>query len=412
MKKLMVFAVALSAVFLMTAVVKPVGASADPIASIEWADPAMGGWAFGDATRSVAITLDDASSYDTMTTSDIGWYWSPAGEHTDADSVTQDGNTYTATFNLTGTTQQAGVLNITVRDGITHEPIVLTEQGATDMSMFMAHNINISGSGPNGLSNSDPSSPCYYAGRTDETTDLTAVTDFRAVSLTVMCPARGKIHFTSTLDFTSSAGMQALRSIFESLDSDMGGELGLSDSTIAMLRDAGAELTMYGLPYSSTPDIKYNGGDASSTASGIVYDTTAKTLTLNAAHFSTYTAVPKVTLSDPTGSVTVSSAKYTIKGTVSDPGATVTIKVGSTDQGAVTVNSTTGAFEKEVTLASSANTVTVSSSNTIGSGFDVTRTITYTALAATGMPKWFIGAIATIVLVGLILIVSRRKVAA
>ena len=53
----------------------------------------------------------------------------------------------------------------------------------------------------------------------------------------------------------------------------------------------------------------------------------------------------------------------------------VTIKVGTTDQGAVTVGSD-GSFSKEVTLAEGANTITITARDSLGKTTTMTRTVT------------------------------------
>jgi LPXTG-motif cell wall-anchored protein len=376
-------------------------AMAPQIVSLEWEDPAMAGWAYGTATRTLNITVDDATKYAPLDTSMVAWYTVAGQAGTPATSVTKVGNTYEVEFDLTGTTTKVGGVGITLIDLVTGQPIVITN-GVTDMTMLLAHNLNIKGNAP---------AECASTTKTDETTDLTTVTDFRTVNLTVACPAIGKIRFTTPMDFTTTAGMDALRNIFTSLEAEKVGEIGLSDNTAALLKNAGAEVTLYKLPYNTLPDIKYNGGDATNKASGITYDTVTKTLTLSAAGFSSYSAVPKVTITEPTSSLTVENSKYTVQGTVNDSSATVTVKVGSIDQGTVTVASD-GSFSKEVALSSGANTVTISSSNGIGSGFDVVRTITYTpaqTLAATGNSTWWILGVSGTLIIGMGLFVLGKK---
>jgi len=203
--------------------------------------------------------------------------------------------------------------------------------------------------------------------------------------------------------------MEGLRTIGQSLDADKNGEFGLSDSTMALLKDAGAELTIYDLPYTGTPDVKYNGGDSSSMASNISYDLTNRSLTLSAAHFSTYSAVPKVTLTAPENNSTTTADRLTVKGSVNDPAATVKVYVNDSDQGTVSVD-TNGVFEKEVVLGSGSNTIKVTSSNSVGNGFDVTRTVTKSAtLPATGVATYLaVVAIAAIAL-GAYFVLSSKK---
>lgn len=100
---------------------------------------------------------------------------------------------------------------------------------------------------------------------------------------------------------------------------------------------------------------------------------TAKTVT-----FKLDTVPPTLSVTAPTNNLITNTAALTITGTTNDvtsPPVTVKITLNSTDQGAVTVESS-GAFSKAVTLASGVNTIVITATDSIGKSSSVTRTVT------------------------------------
>lgn len=229
--------------------------------------------------------------------------------------------------------------------------------------------------------------PAYCQGGTDESTDFSKVTDFRSVQLVLHCPGKGKITFKNNLDLTDSQMLEFLSNLASMLDADTTGDIGLSANVISYMAQQGAYITAYNLPYESIPDIKYvdNSGAehnpfTDGTVKNFTYDASTGTASFEVSHFSTFKTVPKVELSEPSNNAASNAKKIMVKGTVSDNDATVKIYVNNAEQESVTVNAN-GSFEKEVTLTQASNTIKVTSSNSIGSGYDVERTVTKNAPA-------------------------------
>lgn len=361
------------------------------IQKVEWADPARAGWAFagvaGKDSISVKVTTDtvddanytvkvffgglDSADPSTMAGDPTQMFSRPGTET----ATRTDSGVFVATHTITNTARLGNLIYVqATKDG--HSNYNATLVG------FI--NINIKDKGGAGAA------MCGTTG--DESTDLTQVADFRSVNLVMHCPGKGKIVFENPMDFSAYETMEALRTLGTKLDAEVGssGKFGLSDETIAYIRNAGASVTIYGLPYLSAPDIKLNGGDSSSAVSSVSYDEAAKAVTFKAAHFSSYTAVPKVTITEPAVTTTsTTERRVTVRGTVNDPAATVRLYIGTTDQGTITVGSD-GSFSKEVVLATGENTIKTNATNSIGTSFDVTRTLRSTALAATGSSSWLL----------------------
>lgn len=90
------------------------------------------------------------------------------------------------------------------------------------------------------------------------------------------------------------------------------------------------------------------------------------------------TVPPTLTLSSPADKSFINKKTCIVAGVTNDVTSSpvsVTIKVGTTDQGAVTVGSD-GSFSKEVTLAEGANTITITAKDSLGKTTIMTRTVT------------------------------------
>lgn len=115
-------------------------------------------------------------------------------------------------------------------------------------------------------------------------------------------------------------------------------------------------------------DVSDNDGNAATQATSTVkVDTTPPTLSVTAPANDFYTNKTTIDITGTTNDATSSPV-------------TVTIKVGSTDQGAVTVQSN-GAFNKAVTLVEGANTITVTATDAAGKSSTVTRTVNVNTVA-------------------------------
>lgn len=91
------------------------------------------------------------------------------------------------------------------------------------------------------------------------------------------------------------------------------------------------------------------------------------------------TVAPSLTLTTPASGLETNQSALTVSGTTDDATSKpirVTIKLNGTDQGTVTVDSSTGAFSKSVTLAEGSNTIVVTTTDAAGKTTTITRTVT------------------------------------
>ncbi len=361
-----------------------------PPVSVAWADPAKAGWTWVGDTKTIIVT-SDAAGYSVH--ADFTQVESPIGGSRVVEDATDNGDgTYTITHTLTTSEERVSPVTISVTNPAT---------GATGYEdIWMMTNLDVRTKAP---------SDCNPDGTlTDESTNFRTVSDFRAVNLVMHCPAHGKIRFLSPLDLTDYLMMDWLHGLGQRLDAGLG-KMGLDISDVATyLADKGAEMTLYHLPYLSTPTILMDGADASDVVSDVSYDPATGTLTFTAAHFSTFTAVPTITISEPEDNTSVAATRITVKGSVNDPGATVKIYVNDVDQGDVSVGSD-GSFEKEVTLNQHENTIRVTASNYIGDALPVTRTVISTVLPATGLSVWLGVGAGVLIVLGIVFLISAHQ---
>lgn len=204
-----------------------------------------------------------------------------------------------------------------------------------------------------------------------ETTVWKDIADVRAAAgLTFDVPGKGKVVFTKALDLTDSS----LITFLQGLDSYMQafvGSLKFDASVVEQMRAAGAQITLYGLPYEKLPLITIDGVEATaSDISGISYDAKTGTLVFDAAHFSTFAALTKVTVTSPKikakKKTKVAGAGLLLKGTASDYQAKLTIKVNGKTQKKNLKVSKKGKFQYNIKLKKGKNIVKISAKNSIG----------------------------------------------
>lgn len=94
--------------------------------------------------------------------------------------------------------------------------------------------------------------------------------------------------------------------------------------------------------------------------------------------FKVDTVPPTLNITAPADKLVTNTASLVLRGQTNDTSSspvTVKIKLGSADQGAVTVGSD-GIFTKTLTLAEGSNTITVTATDSAGKASTVTRTVT------------------------------------
>lgn len=119
-------------------------------------------------------------------------------------------------------------------------------------------------------------------------------------------------------------------------------------------------------------------GDGSHTVTVDASDNDGNAAAQKSTTFIVDTVAPSLNVTSPTDGLVTNNASMTVTGTTNDATSspvTVTIKLNSQDQGAVTVG-TDGSFSKSITLATGANVIVVTSTDQAGKSTSVTINVT------------------------------------
>lgn len=147
------------------------------------------------------------------------------------------------------------------------------------------------------------------------------------------------------------------------------------DSTAVAASSISKTAITNGYEFSYTPTTALSNG--SHTLVFNAADNDGNNATQKTVSFVVDTVAPSLSVSEPTNNSYTNSATVHVKGSTSDANSTpvsIAIKVGTTDQGAVTVG-TDGSFDKVVTLKTGTNTITVTATDAAGLTTTVTRTV-------------------------------------
>jgi len=141
-----------------------------------------------------------------------------------------------------------------------------------------------------------------------QTTDFSSVTDFRAISNFTMHQVNVvKVTFSKSVNMLDPTVQRFMKSIAQKMVGSSG-SLNLDAKAVLELKNAGASVIFYGITLNN-PKIQVDGqDDTGGVASSITYDRSAHTLTFNAGHFTTFTAVENSSSSSSSSSSSGSSA--------------------------------------------------------------------------------------------------------
>lgn len=220
---------------------------------------------------------------------------------------------------------------------------------------------------PVAIVNPNPKNAPFLNLEGSETTNwATDITDYgnTNVPLIFHTVGKGKIIYNTGLDLTNGQTVANLKHIGPYMLENYGTiEFNALEGSAFQ---NGAVLEMYELPFIEIPDIIDDSDTHGVTGTATYSD---GTLTFQVNGFTKYIAQPILSVDDLIAST--SKSTITVNGTITDPQATVTIAVGGVDQGAVSVDPTTGAFSKNVNLARGSNAISVDVSHI---GFDYVLT--------------------------------------
>lgn len=235
-------------------------------------DELKGSFLFAGRSANIIIITD--SALNTVTVDYSIFEGNPIGTNVEI-AVSQGGGKFKATHTIANTALGGGIPIISV-----------TRSGSTTGFCL-----------PGGPVNLDIRT--FFSG--SETTNFASVSDFRAISNFTMHQANVvKVSFSKPVNMLDPIVQRFMKSIAQKMVSSTG-SLNLDAKAVLELKNAGAIITMYGITLNS-PKILVDGlDDTSGVASSLTYDKAAGTLTFNAAHFTTFTAVENTSSSGSSG---------------------------------------------------------------------------------------------------------------
>jgi len=124
------------------------------------------------------------------------------------------------------------------------------------------------------------------------TTNLFSASDWHNIeNLYFMREGYGRIEFSTTINFMSYSFMSFMENFASAMEMQQG-LISLDSNLVEDFKNLGATLTMYNVPDLKDPEILVDGKkDSSGIVSNLVYDRKSRTITFNAAHFTTFEAV-------------------------------------------------------------------------------------------------------------------------
>lgn len=201
-----------------------------------------------------------------------------------------------------------------------------------------------------------------------DTTDWTAIEDFTNAGITIHRVGRAKIELNG-LDLTT-ASVNEIVYLGDHLDFSRPGVVAFDAEALPSFRNKPGRVTIFGLPYTSVPDILVNGRPAGDLVGDVSYvppgPGTDGTLSFQTVHFSTFAAVPRVKVDSPVDGATLQEPQCAVQGSVNDPGATVHVVVNGVPF--TTCAGSQGEWALTVPLEEGENLLTVTAAASIADG--------------------------------------------
>lgn len=189
-----------------------------------------------------------------------------------------------------------------------------------------------------------------------ETTDLTKITDPAKVDNLVLDAKTASIKYSQSVDLSSTETKDKFKELDKYVKIEQVGKVAVDSTNLPVLNKK-ATITMKSLGYVKTPKILVDGKEDKSVVSNIKYKDGV--LTFDVTHFSTFTAAPTVGINEPANNFETNNKTVTLKGTVSDPTASVSAKLNNKNLGKLKI-ATSGAFQKDIDLEEGLNKIVVS----------------------------------------------------
>jgi len=196
-----------------------------------------------------------------------------------------------------------------------------------------------------------------------ETTDLSKISDVAKVEGFTIETKLGKIKFIESVDLSSAETKDKFKELDKYVKMDKAGVISLDSNNLPTLNKK-ANLTMKALPFIKTPRVLVDGKEKKEVVTNIQYKDGV--LSFDVAHFSTFTVAPTVGINEPADNFETKDQKITLRGSTSDPTASVSAKLNGKDLGKLQVASDSGIFKKEIDLTEGKNVIVVEAISNLG----------------------------------------------
>lgn len=192
---------------------------------------------------------------------------------------------------------------------------------------------------------------------TGGSTNLAAISDPTNVTDLTLDTNSSTIKFKEAVNLADSTVKDKFKELNKYVKADQKGVVGVDSVNLPVLNKK-ATITMKSLAFVKQPKVLVDGKEDKSVVSNIVYKD--GTLTFDVTHFSTFTAVPTIEIKEPVNNFETKTKKLTLRGSVSDPTASVSAKLNNQDLGKLEVATQSGEFKKEIELSVGKNNIVVS----------------------------------------------------
>lgn len=189
-----------------------------------------------------------------------------------------------------------------------------------------------------------------------ETTNLSKISNPSKVKNLTLATKKATIKFKEAVNLSSTSVRDKFKKLDQYVKLVETGVVGLNSKSLPVLNKK-ATVKMKGLPWLEQPRILVDGKEDPKVVSKVSYS--KGELTFDVTHFSTFKAAPSVKINEPANNFTSDKKQVTLKGTVSDPTASVSAKLNNKSLGKLKVSTTSGEFTATLNLVEGVNKLVV-----------------------------------------------------
>ena len=189
-----------------------------------------------------------------------------------------------------------------------------------------------------------------------ETTDLSKISDPAKVKNLTLGTKKALIKFKESVDLSSNLVRDKFKKLDKYIHMDATGIVGLDSKALPVL-DKKAAVQMKGLPWLEQPRVLVDGKENNKIVSKISYS--GGNLSFDVAGFSAFKAAPNVRIEEPVNNFETENGQIPLRGTVTDPTASVSARLNNKDLGKLKVATDSGKFTANLNLVEGVNNIVV-----------------------------------------------------